>query len=302
MMLARTEKEMRQRAPWLFMALLALNFGLMLFDMQRRGSGQPVRSFVQAIASPFQRVFSGVGSTGIGFFQNFSQMRSAAAENEQLRQRMVQMETELNETRIARAENERLKSLLDFKKTAQYEMVAAQVISRDPSSWFNAVIINRGSSSGVQPGMPVVTPNGIVGRVVGTSPWTSQVMLITDEKSAAGAVVGQLGSSNALGAIRGLGNSNLVEMRYVSGLETVNVGDVVLTTGQDKIYPPGLKIGEVAEVTKGSVTTAHTIHIKPGAKLGALSEVTVLLYRPPEQPQMDQTLSGPKTETGSKKQ
>ena len=300
-MLARTEKEMRQRAPWLFMALLALNFGLMLFDMQRRGSGQPVRSFVQAIMSPFQRVFSGVGGTGIGFFQNFRQMHNAAVENEQLRQRVAQMETELNETRLAKAENERLKSLLDFKKVAKYEMVPAQVISRDPSSWFNAVVINRGSSSGIQLGMPVVTPDGIVGRVVGTSPWTSQVMLITEEKSAAGAVVGQLGSSNALGTVHGLGNSGVVEMRYVSGLEPVNVGDVVLTTGQDKIYPPGLKVGEVIEVTKVSETAAQTIHVKPNAKLGALSEVVVLLYRAPEQPQMEQTLSGPKTEAGGKK-
>jgi rod shape-determining protein MreC len=89
-------------------------------------------------------------------------------------------------------------------------------------------------------------------------------------------------------------------MRYVSGLETVKVNDVVLTTGQDKIYPPGLKVGEVVEVTKVSETAAQTIHIKPSANLGALSEVAVLLYRAPEQPQMDQTLS-PKTETGKQR-
>ena len=99
--------------------------------------------------------------------------------------------------------------------------------------------------------MPVVTPDGIVGRVVGVGPVTAQVMLITDERAAAGAVVGQLGQSNALGSVRGYGKNGLLEMRYVSGLETVNVGDYVVTTGQDGIYPPGLNVGAVVEVDAG---------------------------------------------------
>jgi rod shape-determining protein MreC len=185
-----------------------------------------------------------------------------------------------------------LKALLDFKNSGQYQMVTAQVISRDPSAWFNAVVINHGSSSGIKEGMPVVTPDGIVGRIIATSPWTSQIMLITDEKSAAGAVVGQLGTSNAFGAIRGLGSDKgLIEMKYVSGLETVNVGEIVMTTGQDKIYPKGLKVGEVIEVIPGSATMAHTIRIKPSAKINSLSEVAVLIYLAPEQPPMQQTLN-----------
>ena len=106
-------------------------------------------------------------------------------------------------------------------------MVAARVIARDPSMWFDTVTINRGRSAGINLNMPVVTSGGIVGRVVATSPWTSQVMLITDEKAAAGAVVGQLGESNALGSVKGLGKSGLVEMDYVSGMEEVKIGDYV---------------------------------------------------------------------------
>jgi rod shape-determining protein MreC len=292
MMLARTQTEMKQRAPWLFAGLLLFNLVLMGVDTSRRGMSQPVRAFLQAIVSPVQNVLSGIGNKGSEIVQNIKQMRQASAENEQLRQRLTQLESEANEARAAKAENERLKALLDFKNSGQYQMVTAQIISRDPTAWFNAVIINRGSSSGIKEGMPVVTPDGIVGRIIATSPWTSQVMLITDEKSAAGAVAGQLGISNAIGAIRGLGSDKgLVEMKYVSGLETVKVGEIVMTTGQDKIYPKGLKVGEVIEVIQGSATMNNTIRIKPSANINSLSEVAVLIYFAPEQPPMQQTLN-----------
>jgi rod shape-determining protein MreC len=183
-----------------------------------------------------------------------------------------------------------LKALLDFKEKSPYGTAMANVIARDPSLWFDTVTIDRGRMAGIENNMPVVTPSGIVGRVVATSPWTAEVMLITDEKAAAGAVVGQLGQSNALGSVRGLGINGLVEMRYVSGLEEVNVGDYVLTTGQDAIYPPGLNVGEVVEVKKGSATIPHVIRIKPSARLNALQEVAVLQYKPPPRIVPDQAL------------
>ena len=146
--------------------------------------------------------------------------------------------------------------------------------------------------------MPVVTSGGIVGRVVSTSPWSAQVMLATDEKAGAGAVVGQLGQSNSLGSVKGLGESGLLDMRYVSGLEKVQLGDTVVTTGQDGIYPPGYNIGEVVEVRPGSATQAQVIHIRPGAGLERLKEVAILLYHPPARSESDQSL--PNVEKKSK--
>jgi len=116
-------------------------------------------------------------------------------------------------------------------------------------------------------------------------------MLITDEKAGAGAVVGQLGQSGALGSIRGRADlgAALIEMRYVSGLEKVENGDYVMTTGQDGIYPPGLNVGRVVDVKSGTATTAHQILIQPGAQLDHLEEVAVLLYRPPQRSVPEQT-------------
>lgn len=299
MAVARTQKEIRQRAPWWLIGLLLACVALMSYDARDEGTKQRlIRVWAQAIASPFQRVTSGAGSAGVGFFQRIANWRNAAAENEQLKQRVAELEVEARQARADRDENQRLKALLDFKENNQYASIPASVIARDPSLWFNTVTINRGSSSGIVPSMPVVTPGGIVGRVIATSPWTSQVMLITDDKSAAGAVVGQLGSSSALGSVGGLGANGLLEMRYVSGLEEVKVGDYVATTGQDGIYPQGLNVGTVVEVRSGSATTPHTIYIKPGARIDSLEEVVVLQYRPPQRSAPDQTL--PNVDKGKK--
>lgn len=291
MALARTQREMRQRAPLLLVGLLVANFALMAYDARDDVTKQRViRSWTQAIAAPFQRFTSGVGGAGVGFFQRIANLRHASAENEQLRLRVEQMETELGQTRRAVNENERLQGLLNLKENTTYSSVAARVIARDPSIWFDTVTINRGRMSGVELNMPVITSGGIVGRIIATSPWTAQIMLVTDERAAAGAIVGQIGNSNALGSVRGMGETGLVEMRYVSGLEKVETGDYVVTTGQDGIYPQGLNVGQVVEVKPGSATTPHVIRIKPGARLDSLEEVLVLQYKPPQRTPPDQTL------------
>jgi rod shape-determining protein MreC len=287
----RTQKEIRQRAPiWLGMLLLT-NLVIMAVDARDNASKQRLfRVWVQAAASPAQTISSRAGGASTSLIRQIINFRSTAVENEELKERLSQTELELRNARQAADENERLKGLLNLKETTGYDRVPARVIARDSSVWFNTITIDRGSSAGVGLNMPVVTGGGIVGRVIAVSPWTAQVMMITDEKAAAGAIVGQLGGSGALGSVRGLGENGLIEMRYVSGLQKVVVGDYILTTGQDGIYPPGLSVGEVVLVTQGNATQPHQIFIKPGAKLDQLDEVAVLLYHPPPRPAPEQTL------------
>ena len=278
------------------MGLLVTNLVIMAVDARDADGRQKVlRIWTQTFASPLQNASSKATGATSGFFRQIWNFRSTAAENEQLKQRLSEVETELHTARQASAENDRLKALLNLNEQTNIKNVPARVIARDPSVWFNTITINRGSSSGVEPNMPVVTPGGVVGRVITVSPWASQVMLITDEKAGAGAVVGQLGQSGALGSIRGRADLNvaLIEMRYVSGLEKVEVGDYVMTTGQDGIYPPGLNVGKVVDVKSGTATTAHQILIQPGAQLDHLEEVAVLLYHPPPRSMPEQT---PQTE------
>jgi len=287
----RTQREIRQRASWWFGGLLVASFALMSYNARDQSTNQrKIRSLTQTIAYPIQRGASAIGGWFSRAFGSIGELRGASAENQQLRQQVAQMETELRDTRQRAAEAERLEKLLNLNEASQYKTVAAQVVGRDPSLWFDSLQIDKGRFAGIEVNMPVMTSDGIVGRVVSTSPWSAQVMLATDEKSGAGAVVGQLGQSNAMGSVKGLGERGLLEMRYVSGLEKVQTGDIVTTTGQDGIYPPGYKIGEVVEVKPGSATQAQVIHLRPSAGLERLKEVAVLLYHPPQKTDSDQAL------------
>jgi rod shape-determining protein MreC len=290
----RTQKEIRQRAPIWLVALLVTNLIIMAVDARDAdGSQKVLRVWTQTFASPLQNASSKASGATTGFFQQIWNFRSTAQQNEALKERLMKVEQELNEARQATAENERLRALLNLNEQSVIKSIPARVIARDPSVWFNTITINRGTSSGIAVNMPVVTGGGIVGRVITVGPWASQVMLITDEKAGAGAVVGQLGQSGALGSVRGRADLGvaLIEMRYVSGLEKVEVNDSVMTTGQDGIYPAGLNIGRVVEVKNGTATQAHQILIQPGAQLDHLEEVAVLLYRPPPRAVPEQTPS-----------
>jgi rod shape-determining protein MreC len=287
----RTQREIRQRAPWWLFGLLALNFALMTYDASDETTKQSkIRSIAQSIAYPFQRGASGAGNWISGFFGGFGELRRASVENQQLRAQIENMQTELRGTREKAAAAERLEKLLQLSEQSEFKSVTAQVIARDPSMWFDSVSIDKGRWSGVEINMPVVTSDGVVGRVVSTGPVSAQVMLITDQKSGIGAIAGQLGQSNAIGSIKGMGESGLLDMRYVSGLEKVQLGEMVFTTGQDGIYPAGYRIGQVVELRPGSATQAQLIHIRPSAGLDRLKEVTVIQYRPTKRLETDQSL------------
>jgi rod shape-determining protein MreC len=290
-MVARSQKEIRQRAPWWLVGLLFVNLVMMTVDARDEATKQRmVRVWSQALASPAQRMTTWIGGSGVGLFQWFANLRHASSENESLKKRVVEMESALRDSQKNAEENARLRSLLQLKGTSPYTMVAATVIARDPSVWFDSIEINKGRSDGVEINMPVVTADGLVGRVVATSPWTAQVMLITDDRAAVGSVIGQLGQSTSIGPVKGSGKNGIVEMRYVSGLQEVKVGEIVTTTGQDGIFPPGLVVGEVFQVKAGSATVPLTIYMKPAARLDSLIEVAVLQYRPPPRVTSDQAL------------
>jgi rod shape-determining protein MreC len=300
-MVERSQKEVWRMTPWLMIALLLGNFILMAWsaktDEQRviRVWAMTVAGFVQ---SPVATASSGVTN----YFKSLASLSNAANENDQLKQRVQQLEVEIQSKGDLATENDRLKALLNLKEESKYQVRTAKIIGRDPSSWFNDSIINQGSYNDIKLNMPVVNNGGLVGRITAVSPLTSQVTLITDEKFGAGAVVGEIGTSNVLGVIKGLNNRELLEMLYVPGSIEVQVGQSVYTSGQEGIYPPGLKLGEIVEVSKGSATTSHTIYIKPSAQLNSMQEVAVLLYEPPQRQKFEQSVpNAVKDEKGKNK-
>jgi len=225
-----------------------------------------------------------------GFYDSLAGMRSAQSENDRLKQRIAELEVQVQDTKELESELQRLRDLMGLRDSSDYKVLPAQIIGRDASVWFKTAIIDRGSIDGVKLNMPVVISGGLVGRVTAVSPLTAQIDLITHDKSGLGAIIGQIGESSALGVVRGSGETDILEMRYVPGYIEVKQGDVVYTTGQDGIYPPGLKLGEVVEVRSGSATVPHQIRIRPSARLSGMQEVAVLLYTAPEQVDFEKAL------------
>ncbi len=277
--------------PWLVIVLLLGNFLLMAFDARQVTSGQRIiRVWSQTAADFIQSPVTTLSSAASGYFGSISNLRSAQTENDILKQKVQELEVENKGNEDLTAENARLRALLDLKEKSKYKPLMAQIIGRDPSIWFDSSIVNRGSLDGVKLNMPVVTDGGLVGRVTAVSPLTAQVDLITRDKSGLGAIVGEIGASNALGVVSGTSKKDLVEMRYVSGSVEVQIGQIVYTSGQDGIYPAGLKVGEIVQVESGSATTPHKIFIRPSSGINSMQEVAILLYEAPVRTEFEQKL------------
>src|SRR5260370_6460715 len=144
----RTQREIRQRAPWWLIGLLALNFALMTYDARDDTTKQrKIRSIVQMVAYPFQRGASSVGNGVTGFFGSLGELRRASVENQQLRDQVRQMQAELRDSRQQVAEAERLENLLDLKAKGGYAKAAGEGIARHPAMGVDNTVIDKGRSS-----------------------------------------------------------------------------------------------------------------------------------------------------------
>ena len=290
-MVERSQEEVWKLTPWLVIVLCLGSFVLMAFDAREINSGQRIiRVWTQTAADFVQSPVTTITSSLSGYFGSIANIRSAQDENQQLKQRVQEIEVEIKSGQELMTENDRLRGILGLREENKYKVLPARIIGRDPSVWFESSIINRGSMDGVKLNMPIVNDGGLVGRVTAVGPLTAQIDLITHDKSGVGGIVGEIGGTNALGVVGGTGKRTEVEMRYVPGSVDVQVGQVVYTTGQDGIYPAGLKIGEIVEVRSGSATTPHLIFLRPAARIDSMKEVAVLLYEPPAKGEFDQKI------------
>ncbi|MBL8123908.1 MAG: rod shape-determining protein MreC [Pyrinomonadaceae bacterium] len=292
-MVERSQQDVWRLTPWLAVILCLGNFVLMAFDARSVGGQRVIRVWTQTAADFVQSPVTTVTSAVSGYFGSIASLRSAQDENSALKQRIQELEVELKAKEDLSAENARLAQLLELKEKSKYKVLTARIIGRDPSVFFDSSIINRGSLDGVKLNMPVVTNGGLLGRVTAVGPLTSQVDLITRDKSGVGAVIGEISGSNALGVVVGSSKREVLEMRYVSGSVEVEVGQIVYTTGQDGIYPAGLKVGEIIQIESGSATTPHKIVIRPSAGIDTMQEVGVLLYEPGAKAEFEQQIAKP---------
>jgi rod shape-determining protein MreC len=227
--------------------------------------------------SPLQR---GVGAIvgGLGeAWRGWAFHRETYVENRRLEGRVRQLETELQARSFQAQEAQRLRELLGLRQAVPMDTVAAQVVSRDGVPWFRTLTLDRGEADGITLDAPVVSPTGVVGRVFAIGPHAARVQVLLDRDGAAGVLVER---SRVSGVVSGqvssqaAGAEDLV-LKYVPERSDVVVGDVVVTSGLDRIYPKGLVVGRVRFVGKGS-GLFRDIRVEPSARFDRLEEVLVV--------------------------
>jgi rod shape-determining protein MreC len=222
----------------------------------------PIASAGHVVTSPFRAIGGYFG----GLFASGAELESLRIQNDELRQRLADLEE-------ARIENERLRELVDFVETQDLEYLGARVVGRPVTSWEGAIQIDRGAADDVTVGMPVIAPHGIVGQVVEVSEHASKVRTITDRRSGVASLVQ---ASRATGIVRGSIEGEL-RLDFVDADVSPEEGDVVVTSGLGGVYPKGLMVGDVAEVTIERDLLYPRVVVNSRVPVTTLEEVLVIL-------------------------
>lgn len=233
-----------------------------------------IRIWAVGAITPFERGLVWIENSSASLWHNYFYLRGVRAENRELKQQIEDMRLQQVRLQEDAAQAHRLQNLLAFKEQYVSKTVAAQVIGTSGSDMSRTILIDKGENAGIAPDMAVMTADGIVGKVLLVYPSAAQVLLINDQSSGVGAI---LDKSRLQGVLRGTVNGQVVLERVMSD-ETVNVGDTLLTSGGDEIFPKGLPVGTVEKVQRGKDLFLR-IEIKPAASLSKLEEVLVLVQK-----------------------
>lgn len=236
----------------------------------------PLGALVLAVLMPIQTGMVRIVDTVEHTWTLYTEIGRLRTENARLRQQVDAMREETSRLREQAQATQRLERLLQLRGQLPYQTTTARVITRDPTSWFNTLVVDRGTRDGIRRNAPVATAEGLVGRVIEVNATTSRVLLIGDSRSAVGVLV--QGSREA-GVVEGRGGMRL-HLRYLAPTVQVRVGDVVVTSGLGGIFPRGLAVGTIVKIAKEEGGLLQEADVSPAASLNRVEEVLILLPSP----------------------
>ena len=225
------------------------------------------------LVAPFQDAVSRSIRFMSDTWRHYFFLVAVSQENDNLQRalsRAIEKNNQCNETQLS---NTRLRSLLNFQKTMNQEVLAAEVIGKDPSPWYKTIIIDKGAEDGVTKGLAVVVPEGIAGQVMEVAAHYAKVLLIIDPNSAVDALVQR---TRARGIIKGETGGRCL-FKYVLRKHDLSVGEQVVSSGLDEVFPKGLGVGRVSGVVKRSSGIFQEVTVTPLVDFEKLEEVLVVL-------------------------
>src|SRR3989338_7278156 len=224
------------------------------------------------ITSPIQQTITFGFESMIGLAHDYVWLVHVNKENKKLVSENNKLVEIVNNMREIEQENQRLRHLLAFKEKYLPSGVSAEVIARDTTSEYQTLRINKGHDVGLKRRMPVITPAGIVGQVINVWEHFSDVLLMTDRNHAMDTIVQR---SRTRGVVKG-GINSTCELLYIARTDDIAIGDILVTSGIEGIFPKGLFVGTVTQVEKKKFGVSQRIEVTPTANLGKLEEVFVI--------------------------
>jgi rod shape-determining protein MreC len=254
-------------------ALLIVSLTLFARDVEKRKQYNFFDKLILGLLVPPLKITTLCINKASQIWEEYFYLVDLKKENSFLKDQIEKLEIENLLLREQSVENKRLRELLSFKKRFAYKILPAETIGRDPSSWFKTILIDKGKKDGVMRGSGVITPKGVVGKVINVSNNTSRVLLITDVNSSFDAVVKR---SRERGVVEGY-SENSCKLSYVLKTEDIKAGDVIVSSGLHNIYPKGVLIGAVSNIIKNKSGFFQFVEIRPSVNFSKLNEVLIVL-------------------------
>ncbi len=266
-----------RRLPWLFsLALIFTFFTLCIsFGLQKGGSLISIAERAAlAMTYPIQKGIDLTFNACSKTFDSYINLIGTKENNARLKKDLALMEHRLAQLEEARLENQRLHRLLNFKKKHDNlaQGIAAHVIGRQTDSISQIFIIDCGSNQNLKVNNPVFTPGGVIGRIIACGPRSAKVLLLVDQNSACDVIIQR---NRIRGTLQGTG-SELCELAYLQRTADVKIGDQLITSGLDNIYPKGITVGTVVAATQDHNGLSQKIKVKPTFDLNTIEEVYII--------------------------
>ena len=236
-----------------------------------------VSNAVGFVISPVQKVISRCINSTSEFFSFVFNMEEYRNENDELKKQVAVLENQIRETEELKKENTRLRAMLDMReRTLAYETETAEVIAKDAGNWFNSFTVDKGSTDGVTLYAPVITDKGLVGYVSEVGATYAKVNSIIDSTSSVASNVQRTGDFAVVEGDLKLQEQGRCRMVYVNKNSVITVGDDLETSGMGGIYPKGLYIGKVLEISDDGTGLSQEAIIEPAVDFKSIKEVFII--------------------------
>lgn len=261
----------RYRNLTVLLVAIVAQLVLLAYQVKSNGEVRLIRVWAVTAVTPLARVIESARSSTAHFFSDYFVLLDVREENRRMQQDLDRIEMENQYLRTQLDTADRARALQIFQASSPSKTLAAHVIGNGTGSGAKVVIVDRGSVSGVQKGMAVIEPYGIVGKVVDVYPTAAFVLLITDPTFAAGVISNK---NRVRGTLKGQGHSTVI-VDYVQNEVPLDQGEWFYTSGDDRIFPKGLPVGEATVVRPGK--THKEIYVTPSGFQSGLEEVLIVI-------------------------